>query len=176
MRKWNNLKRNIGLGEPTAEEILTSGNVNPEKRHILYNALLDDRENKDVLRFLAEEEYNEIARGNPKRECSFLLCQGCILFMPEKAKKCGSCGKKDYLKKIPEAKAVNPIYGSELKTKSMVINKEDMVLIQHGVFMMGSPEAEEGRNSDERQHEVTITRDFYLGRFLVTQKIWKNKH
>jgi sulfatase modifying factor 1 len=48
-----------------------------------------------------------------------------------------------------------------------------MVVIPAGTFMMGSPESEEGRFSNETQHRVTISRPFYLGRFTVTQEQWK---
>jgi formylglycine-generating enzyme required for sulfatase activity len=44
-----------------------------------------------------------------------------------------------------------------------------LVLIPKGTFMMGSPESEEGRYEDEVQHEVTLTKDFYLGVTEVTQ-------
>ncbi|MDL2286706.1 formylglycine-generating enzyme family protein, partial [Desulfococcaceae bacterium OttesenSCG-928-F15] len=40
-------------------------------------------------------------------------------------------------------------------------------------FLMGSPKDEEGRSSDERLHGVRLTRDFYLGKYLVTQAQWK---
>lgn len=43
------------------------------------------------------------------------------------------------------------------------------VLIPAGAFLMGSPESELHRNSDETQHEVAITRPFYLSIFEVTQ-------
>ena len=43
-----------------------------------------------------------------------------------------------------------------------------LVLIPAGTFTMGSPPSEEGFN-DERQHEVTLTQDYYLGAFEVTQ-------
>ena len=33
---------------------------------------------------------------------------------------------------------------------------------------MGSPADEEGRNDDEAQHKVTLTKDFYLGKYEVT--------
>ena len=42
--------------------------------------------------------------------------------------------------------------------------------IPAGTFMMGSPANELGRNSDETQHQVTLTDDFYIGVFEVTQK------
>ncbi len=38
---------------------------------------------------------------------------------------------------------------------------------------MGSPTGEEGRNDDEVQHEVTITNDFHLGAYEVTQSQYK---
>jgi formylglycine-generating enzyme required for sulfatase activity len=41
-------------------------------------------------------------------------------------------------------------------------------LIQPGTFMMGSPESEAGRDSDERQHQVTLTQPFYMGVYTVT--------
>jgi formylglycine-generating enzyme required for sulfatase activity len=44
-----------------------------------------------------------------------------------------------------------------------------LVLIPKGTFMMGSPESEQGRNEDETQHEVTISKDYYLGVYEVTQ-------
>ena len=36
-------------------------------------------------------------------------------------------------------------------------------LIPAGEFMMGSPESEKGRDDDEQQHLVRITRPFYVG-------------
>jgi uncharacterized protein (TIGR02996 family) len=45
------------------------------------------------------------------------------------------------------------------------------VLIPPGSFLMGSPPSERGRSKDEGpQHEVQITRPFYLGVFPVTQQ------
>jgi len=40
-------------------------------------------------------------------------------------------------------------------------------LIQPGTFMMGSPASEAGRDSDERQHQVTLTQPFYMGVYPV---------
>jgi len=43
-------------------------------------------------------------------------------------------------------------------------------LVPQGAFLMGSPPDEADRSDDERLHEVTITRPFWLGVFQVTQK------
>ena len=42
-----------------------------------------------------------------------------------------------------------------------------------GTFTMGSPYTEEGRYDDERQHEVTLTKGFWIGQTEVTQGQWK---
>jgi formylglycine-generating enzyme required for sulfatase activity len=44
-----------------------------------------------------------------------------------------------------------------------------MVWIPPGTFVMGSPASEAERNSDETQHTVTLTKGFYMGKYLVTQ-------
>ena len=47
----------------------------------------------------------------------------------------------------------------------------EFVLISAGTFFMGSPKEEKQRSEDEGpQHEVTITRSFYLGKYEVTQE------
>ena len=48
-----------------------------------------------------------------------------------------------------------------------------LVPIRKGKFMMGSPQGEKDRHTFEDQHEVEITRDFYLGATEVTQKQYK---
>ena len=42
--------------------------------------------------------------------------------------------------------------------------------IPKGTFTMGSPTSEKGRDSDETLHLVTLTEDFYIGVFEITQK------
>jgi len=45
----------------------------------------------------------------------------------------------------------------------------EMIWVEPGTFMMGSPETEEGRMDRETQHQVTLTSGFYLGKYEVTQ-------
>jgi formylglycine-generating enzyme required for sulfatase activity len=42
------------------------------------------------------------------------------------------------------------------------------VFIPAGEFMMGSPNEEDGRASDEKQHKVTLAKPFYMGKYEVT--------
>ncbi|NBQ48451.1 MAG: formylglycine-generating enzyme family protein, partial [Sphingobacteriia bacterium] len=51
--------------------------------------------------------------------------------------------------------------------------KLEMVLIPAGKFMMGSPVSEKGRKDNETQHEVTLTKPFYMGKYEVTQEQWE---
>ncbi|MBR6461151.1 MAG: SUMF1/EgtB/PvdO family nonheme iron enzyme, partial [Verrucomicrobia bacterium] len=44
-----------------------------------------------------------------------------------------------------------------------------MIWIEPGTFIMGSPKDELGRNSNETQHEVTLTQGYWLGKYEVTQ-------
>ena len=51
--------------------------------------------------------------------------------------------------------------------------KLEMVLIPAGKFKMGSPASEKNRFDVETQHEVTITKPFYMGKYEVTQEQWE---
>ncbi len=65
-----------------------------------------------------------------------------------------------YLSSVP-----NGGWGNEYKTSKLV-----MRYIPAGKFTMGSPTNEPGRGEHEPQHEVTISKPFYMGVFEVTQK------
>jgi len=52
--------------------------------------------------------------------------------------------------------------------------KLEMVLIPAGKFLLGSPKDEKDRSPDEDQHEVTITKPFYMGKYEVTQEQWES--
>lgn len=46
------------------------------------------------------------------------------------------------------------------------------VYIAPGTFTMGSPTTEPGRGASEIQHQVTLTRGFYMSRYEVTAELW----
>lgn len=49
------------------------------------------------------------------------------------------------------------------------INGIEVVRIPKGTFMMGSPDGDtEAYDAERPQHEVTLTRDFYMGKYQVT--------
>ena len=55
----------------------------------------------------------------------------------------------------------------------------EMVYIEPGTFVMGSPENEVGRYDDETQHEVTLTRGFRIAKYELTQRAhwdWYGRH
>ena len=45
----------------------------------------------------------------------------------------------------------------------------EMIWVEPGTFTMGSPTSEGGRGTDENEHNVTLTKGFYLGKYEVTQ-------
>ena len=45
----------------------------------------------------------------------------------------------------------------------------NLVWIPPGTFTMGSPTSEFGHSDEENQHVVTLTRGFWMGKYLVTQ-------
>jgi len=58
-----------------------------------------------------------------------------------------------------------------LKAKSFVVpdcGDMKMVLIKPGTFTMGGPQDEVGRGDDETQHDVTISKPFYMAEMEVT--------
>lgn len=70
--------------------------------------------------------------------------------------------------------AVVKVVLKDAKSKPFT-NSLDMafVWIKPGTFIMGSPSGEVGRVIDENQHEVTLTRGFYMQTTEVTQGQWK---
>ncbi len=51
--------------------------------------------------------------------------------------------------------------------------RHDFRWIEPGTFTMGSPKNEPGRYNNETQHQVTLTRGFWLAETTVTQALWE---
>ncbi|MCL1946821.1 MAG: formylglycine-generating enzyme family protein [Chitinivibrionia bacterium] len=51
---------------------------------------------------------------------------------------------------------------------SQIINGIECVLVKAGTFIMGSPADEANRDKDEIQHKVTLTNDYYIGKYEIT--------
>jgi len=73
-----------------------------------------------------------------------------------------------------EEKVSIPMPPVEISTPSEGATFESSIgmkfkLIPAGKFLMGSPEDEKDRDGDETQHEVTLTKAFYMGIYPVTQ-------
>lgn len=49
-----------------------------------------------------------------------------------------------------------------------------LVHVKAGKFQMGSPVTEEDRENDEQQHDVTLTKDYWIGVYQVTEENYKN--
>ncbi len=75
-------------------------------------------------------------------------------------------------KQKPKSK---PKLESEVVQSKNIIQFFDMefVLIKPGTFMMGSSADEPGRDNDETQHSVTLTKKFYIQTTEVTQGQWR---
>ena len=52
--------------------------------------------------------------------------------------------------------------------------KMEMIYVTPGTYAMGSPTSEEGRYASEVQHQVTLTKDYWLGKYEVTQAQWES--
>ena len=61
-----------------------------------------------------------------------------------------------------------PSLPNHLVDLNSTVNLE-MIWVEPGTFSMGSPLTEPGRSSDETEHNVTLTKGFYLGKYEVTQ-------
>ena len=64
---------------------------------------------------------------------------------------------------------VAPVFGEDVT----VLTDLEMIWVEPGTFTMGSPVSEPNRRSDETQHEVTLTKGFWLGKYEVTQAQWR---
>jgi len=59
------------------------------------------------------------------------------------------------------------------KEKLSTVIGSNFILIPAGTFLMGSPAEEPERSADEQQHQVTISKPFYMQTTQVNQRQWK---
>jgi len=100
---------------------------------------------------------------NVKEEIKAHIAELAKLKLEEEAK--AKAKQKEPLKKDTSAKEEVEDLGKGIKL--------DLVLIPAGKFMMGSPESEVGRVNNETQHEVTLTKPYYMGKYELTQEQWE---
>ena len=63
---------------------------------------------------------------------------------------------------------MDDLVGHLIKGNDPIVNT-NMARIPAGTFMMGSLATEPGRETNETQHSVTLTKSFYMGKYPVTQ-------
>ena len=69
-----------------------------------------------------------------------------------------------------------PLPGNEFRKASLYYKGsliQEFVYIKPGTFLMGSPPDEVDRSSNETQHEVTLTRGYWLADTACTQSLWQ---
>lgn len=105
------------------------------------------------------------------KACTNIKC-GCYgeFVLPLEAKFCPQCGC-----------SINPILSDETPNNNNdVLTFEidgisfNMIKIEKGTFVMGATEEQVFAKENEKPvHKVTITNDYYMGEYLVTQELWK---
>ncbi|MDC3335965.1 SUMF1/EgtB/PvdO family nonheme iron enzyme [Opitutales bacterium] len=71
-----------------------------------------------------------------------------------------------------EANATRTVNVGQASTHNADLNASvqlQMLWVEPGTFTMGSPTTETGRGTNETEHNVTLTKGFYLGKYEVTQ-------
>ena len=71
-----------------------------------------------------------------------------------------------------EANATRTVNVGQASTHNADLNATvqlQMLWVEPGTFTMGSPTTEAGRGTNETEHNVTLTKGFYLGKYEVTQ-------
>ncbi len=114
-----------------------------------------------------------VDKGRPKEEGILPADKGAKGDAAPKGKdlapKPGPDDKKPPDKPNPAVKDPEPVKPAALAKEIENTLGMKLVLIPRGKFTMGSPQGEEGRFDGEDEHEVEITRPFYLGKYEVTK-------
>ena len=77
--------------------------------------------------------------------------------------------------RLSEGRSITVSLGSNIGSRSIVQNSFGYKMVEQkvGRFWMGSTNSEMGRNLDEEQHQVLLTRTFEIGTQEITQEQWK---
>ncbi|MCL1946117.1 MAG: formylglycine-generating enzyme family protein [Chitinivibrionia bacterium] len=67
------------------------------------------------------------------------------------------------------------VQGSGKDGDTKTLNGIECVLVKAGTFTMGSPKNEEWRNIDETQRKVTLTQDFWISKYPITDALFYGK-
>jgi formylglycine-generating enzyme required for sulfatase activity len=70
----------------------------------------------------------------------------------------------------PLSPTITIVANSNLVLTGQYVEQEGFVFISDGIFVMGSPVGESGRDRNEMQHEVTLSHGFYLQTTEVTNQ------
>lgn len=70
----------------------------------------------------------------------------------------------------PSSPTITMTANSDLVVTGQYVEQEGLVFIPDGIFVMGSPVGESGRDRNEEQHEVTLSHGFYLQSTEVTNQ------
>jgi formylglycine-generating enzyme required for sulfatase activity len=63
----------------------------------------------------------------------------------------------------------------QIQTREKVAQADyPMVQLEAGSFQMGSPASEKGRDDDETEHSVRLTKGFWMGQYEVSQGLWRD--
>jgi formylglycine-generating enzyme required for sulfatase activity len=75
---------------------------------------------------------------------------------------------------LPISSWANQRANVELQTYAETVTgvAMEMIRVPAGKFLMGSPDSEEDRDTDEVQHQVSVS-SFYMGKYEVTQAQWR---
>ena len=136
-------------------------------------SLLDSKNDTELTKIALGEEAKWSALS--KSKIDHLPVDGMLRYGIIQERKKGKC---EDLVKIPSYRSGKPFSTyAELLTLAKTVKPEDLssemefVTIGPGTFIMGSPDTEPNRASDETQHPVTLT-EFEMETTLVTQKQW----
>jgi formylglycine-generating enzyme required for sulfatase activity len=73
---------------------------------------------------------------------------------------------------VPAASSVGQAPDSVAQSIKPEMVEPEMVQVQGGTFMMGTPVSEKGRGDNETRHQVTLS-SFLMGKYEVTQAQWE---